>query len=160
RAVAAETLAQTRLVSETQAHQAADEARKNALLQRDRALKAEKEAEANFRKARQAVDEYFTLVSESKLLDVPGLQPLRKQLLEATFRYYQTMRHQRADDPAVLVDLALGFLRVANIYFELDRNDDSLAAIDSAAELLERLRRDFPNAKDQHRRLAGYWKVN
>jgi serine/threonine protein kinase/tetratricopeptide (TPR) repeat protein len=160
RAVAAETLAQTRLVSETQAHQAADEARKNALLQRDRALKAEKEAEANFLKARQAVDEYFTLVSESKLLDVPGLQLLRKQLLEAALRYYQTMLKQRADDPAVLVDLALSSLRVANIYFELDRNDDSLAAFDSAVELLERLRRDYPHAAEHHRRLAGYWKVN
>ena len=30
-------------------------------------------AEANFRKAREAVDEYFTKVSESKLLNVPGL---------------------------------------------------------------------------------------
>src|SRR5262249_42080666 len=34
-------------------------------------------AEANFKKAREAVDEYFTKVSESKLLNVPGLQPLR-----------------------------------------------------------------------------------
>jgi hypothetical protein len=34
-------------------------------------------AEANFRQARGAVDRYFTTVSESKLLDVSGLQPLR-----------------------------------------------------------------------------------
>ena len=41
-----------------------------------RATRAEHLAEANFEKACKAVDEYFTLVSESKLLDVPGLQPL------------------------------------------------------------------------------------
>ena len=50
---------------------------------------ARKEAMANFRKARQAVDEYFTLISQSNLLDVPGLQPLRKQLLEAARKYYE-----------------------------------------------------------------------
>jgi serine/threonine protein kinase len=41
-----------------------------------RANLALKEAEAKFRKARQAVDEQFTLVSESKLFDAPGFQPL------------------------------------------------------------------------------------
>jgi serine/threonine protein kinase/tetratricopeptide (TPR) repeat protein len=139
RAVNAETLAAARLISETQAHQ---------------------EAATNLRRARQAVDEYFTLVSESTLLDVPGLQPLRKQLLESALRYYQAMAAERADDAAALADLALGSLRVANIYRELDRNDDSLAAIDSAIELLERLRRDYPHATDYQRRLAGYSKVN
>ena len=45
-------------------------------------------AEASFHKARQAVDEYFTKVSESKLLNVPGLQPLRQELLESARKYY------------------------------------------------------------------------
>jgi tetratricopeptide (TPR) repeat protein len=139
RAVDAEALAAARLDSETRAHQ---------------------EAATNLRRARQAVDEYFTLVSQSTLLDVPGLQPLRKQLLEAALRYYQAMVVERAEDAAALADLALGYLRVANIYFELDRNDDSLAAIDSAVELLDRLRRDYPHATGHHRRLAGYSKVN
>src|SRR5262249_35440233 len=48
------------------------------LINRERA-----KAEANFRQARAAVDEYFTTVSESKLLNVPGLLPLRKELLDA-----------------------------------------------------------------------------
>src|SRR5262249_17334147 len=43
---------------------------------------------------------------------------------------------------------------------EMDRNDDSLAATDSALKLLEHLRRDYPNASDQHRKLAGYTKVD
>ena len=33
-------------------------------------------ADKSSRQARQAVDEFFTRVSESTLLDVPGLQPL------------------------------------------------------------------------------------
>ena len=43
--------------------------------------------------ARQAVDDYLTKVSESTLLRAPqpGLQPLRKELLEAALRYYQEL---------------------------------------------------------------------
>src|SRR4029077_7800029 len=106
RAVVAEGLAHARLESETRAHTEADAARKDAVEQRDRALKAEERAEANFRKARQAVDEYFTLVSESKLLDIPGLQPLRKQLLEAAQRYYQGFVDEREQDPKLRGELA------------------------------------------------------
>ena len=40
-------------------------------------------AEANFTKARAAVDELLTQVSESQLLSVPGLQPLRRDLLRS-----------------------------------------------------------------------------
>jgi serine/threonine protein kinase/Flp pilus assembly protein TadD len=128
--------------------------------ERSEAQKQKKLAEDNFQKARKAVDEYFTLVSESKLLDVPGMQPLRKELLEAALRYYQAMRNERADDPAVLADLVVAQLHVANVYHELDRNDDGLAATELAVTLAERLRRDYPDAVEQHRRLAGYWKVH
>ena len=57
----------------------------NARTERQRQLAQAnfQKAEDNFRKAREAVDEYFTKVSESKLLNVPGLQPLRKDLLES-----------------------------------------------------------------------------
>ena len=128
-------------------------------LERSEAQKQRELADANFQRARKAVDEYFTLVSESKLLDVPGMQPLRKELLEAALRYYQAMRNERADDPGVLADLAVGHLHVSKVYHELDRNDDALAALEFAIQLAERLRRDYPNAVEQHRRLAGYWKV-
>jgi serine/threonine protein kinase/tetratricopeptide (TPR) repeat protein len=117
------------------------------------------EAEDNHQKARQAVDEYFTLVSDSKLLDVPGLRPLRKDLLEAALRYYQGMQDRRSDDPAVLADVAATSLRVAVIYHVLDRNDDCLAAMEAAMPLAEQLRRDYPDSVKDHCRLAGTFKA-
>ena len=78
-----------------------------------RALEIEKaKAEANFRQARQAVDEYFTLVSESRLFDVPGLQPLRKQLLDAALNYYEGFVNQRGQEPQLQAELAAILLRV------------------------------------------------
>jgi hypothetical protein len=56
--------------------------RDDAKLQRGR-------AEVNLQKARQAVNDYFTLVSESTLMQEPSMEPLRQQLLESALRYYQ-----------------------------------------------------------------------
>jgi serine/threonine protein kinase len=113
----------------------------------------------SLRQARAAVDEYFTLVSQSKLFDVPALQPLRKDLLEAATRYYETLAQEQADNPAILADLAVARLRVAEIYHEVDRNDDGIAALESSLQIVKRLRRDHPDARDQIRRVAGFWKA-
>jgi serine/threonine protein kinase len=71
------------------------------------------EAEANLQKAGDAVNEYFTVVSGSPLLDTPGLEPLRKKLLETALRYYQEFIRQHAASPAFEADVAAGHLRVA-----------------------------------------------
>ncbi len=63
-------------------------------------------SEANFRTAREAVDEYFTKISESKLLNVPGLQPLRKDLLESARKYYEQFLRDRGTDKTVRVEAA------------------------------------------------------
>src|SRR5579872_7092066 len=61
------------------------------------AKREREKAEANLQKTRQVVEEYFTMVSESKLFDVPGLQHLRHQLLQAALRYYQEFADQKSD---------------------------------------------------------------
>ena len=126
--------------------------------ERDRAEKLRGQAEANYHKARAAVDEYFTLISESKLLDVPGLQPLRKELLDAALRFYQGRVVERADDPDALANLAVTYLRVAEVCHTVNRNDEGVATIDQALTHIDRLVRDFPDARDSHGRLAGFWK--
>ena len=64
---------------------------------RDEARLQRNLAEANLLEARQAVDDSFTKVSESVLPHTPGLQPLRKQLLEDSLRYYQGFVRRLAD---------------------------------------------------------------
>jgi serine/threonine protein kinase len=165
RATRAEGLAEERLIAETKARTEADiahaaEAEQRRLAEAER-VKAEQQravAEANYHKARQAVDDYFTRVSESKLLDVPGLQPLRKELLEDALRFYQSSAVERTDDPAVLADLAVTYLRVAVINVALDRSDEAVAATGRALEAIDRLRKEFPNEHETLRRLGGFWK--
>jgi serine/threonine protein kinase len=72
-------------------------------------------AEDSLRQANQVVDDFFTRVSEHRLLNVPGLLPLRQELLESALRFYQGFLRERADDPTIEVELATTYYRVARI---------------------------------------------
>ena len=122
------------------------------LINRERA-----KAEANFRQARAAVDEYFTIVSESKLLDVPGLQPLRKELLEEAQKYYRGFLKERGDDPAVRAEAASASFRVGWILQTIGRAAEALEPQQRASELYKELARANPGNIEYRRLLAtGY----
>ena len=58
-------------------------------LEQRRTVEALERADANFRHARQAVEDYFTAVSEEVLLDEPGMQGLRQKLLRSAMQYHE-----------------------------------------------------------------------
>ena len=98
------------------------ETRQRELASKQNAAQAEAQqrlAEENFRQARHAVDRYYTLVSEGTLHDVPGMEVLRKQLLEAAVQYYEQFVDQRATDPDVQAELAAAQYRLSQFYAEL-----------------------------------------
>ncbi len=111
-------------------------------------------AEANFRLARAAVDQYFTTVSESRLLNVPGLQPLRKELLESAMKYYRDFLSQRGHDQTVRVETASATFRVGWINLTLGRTNEALEPIRMAIELYEALARSDPS-NIEFRRLSA-----
>ncbi len=158
RATNAERVAIASRADEARQRQRAEDQQQIADAARKEAEEQRAEAEANLHKAKAAVDEYFTLISESTLLDVPGLQPLRKKLLEAALLFYSSTAEDRINDPTILADLAVTFMRVAEINHIVDRNDDAVAAIDRALAVIDRLRSEFPEASDQLRSVAGFWK--
>jgi serine/threonine protein kinase len=119
-----------------------------AKTQRDR-------ADLNFQKAHDEVDNYFTRISETTLLDVPGLQPLRKELLEAALGYYQDFLADRSDDPRLRIELAAAYLRVGQIYSAIDRTDDAIKALDHGVDIVEELLSDATNASALVERLPG-----
>jgi eukaryotic-like serine/threonine-protein kinase len=136
RAIRAEGLAQDRLES---------------------ASRAREDAERNFQRARQAVDDYFTLVSQSTLFEVPGLQPLRKELLESAVRYYQMLAKERGDDPGVLAELVVSNFRLAQVLYEVAKHDDAVAAMNAGLDAAEQLDREHPGALEKHLKTAGFW---
>src|SRR5262249_897240 len=101
-------------------------------------------AEANFRQARAAVDEYFTKVSESTLLDVPGLPPLRKELLESAPKYYQGFLEQRGGGPRVRAEAAATSYRLAMLTSLVGSKAAAVALFEKALDFYVGLVRVHP----------------
>jgi tetratricopeptide (TPR) repeat protein len=121
---------------------------------RDEARHQRNIADANFRDARQAVDESFTRVSESRLLNAPGVQPLRKQLLEDSLKYYQRFVRRLSDQPGVRLELAAALARVAKITAEIGSKDEALAHARKANAIYQALAAARPGDVRLERELA------
>ena len=85
-------------------------------------------------------------MSESRLLEVPGLQPLRKELLERAQKYYEQFLEQRSDDHSVRTETAATYYRLANLNKLIDSNEAALAAYQKAFTVYQDLVRTNPEA--------------
>ncbi len=119
-------------------------ARREAVRQRLLATAERDRAEQNFRDARNAVDRFYTKVSEETLLHAEGLQPLRAQLLEEALEYYRRFLSQRKDDQAFALEAALVQGNVGAILSEVGTPEEALVAQREATLALERLRTTAP----------------
>jgi serine/threonine-protein kinase len=141
--------------SEAQAAEEERKARQEAEEGKARQAKLREQAEFNFGKAQAAVDDYFTRVSENRLLQVPGLKDLRKELLLSALKFYQDFLKDRADDPTVRAGLAGAHLRVGKIRSELGERKEAKVAYDQALQLYQELLRANPtDAEAQHGRAS------
>jgi serine/threonine protein kinase/tetratricopeptide (TPR) repeat protein len=134
----------TTAFSAWQAHRAG-EAEKTARESEAEALAQRNTAEDNFKKAREAVDEYFTRVSESKLLNVPGLQPLRKDLLESARKYYEQFLRDRGGDKTVRAEAAEAWYRLGFVQMEVGTPAEAARDFQQAVAMYEALARDHPD---------------
>ncbi len=100
---------------------------------------ARKNADLAFRQARDAVDDLFTKVSEDSLLNQPGMQGLRKDLLQKTLDYYEQFLKQRANDSSVKEEFAATLFRAGRIIDELQSPDKALPYLQQAREIQEQL---------------------
>ncbi|HKD36643.1 MAG TPA: serine/threonine-protein kinase, partial [Pirellulales bacterium] len=107
---------------------------------------ARAEADRGFRDARQAVNDYFTQVSEHRLLDVPGLQPLRKELLESARDYYQKFLNEHAGDPTLQADVALAWYRIGRVEAAIEKNDRAQREFEQALAIQEAMVKQSANA--------------
>jgi serine/threonine-protein kinase len=129
-------------------------AKKDANEQRDRALAAQKEAKENFDSARKAVDECFGLAQKHPLLQEPGVEPIKKLLLEKTSRFYKDFRARRPDDPELAFARAEYLVRLGYVTSEIDRKDKALASYLEALQELRDLVARHPDKVEYQASLA------
>jgi serine/threonine-protein kinase len=101
-------------------------------------------ADERFHQAHQAVNDFCVRVS-TKLANIPSLQPLRKELLDAALKYYQTFIEQRGQDPKLRVELADTHERVADISSAIGSKTAALQAYQESLDIYQDLIREQPS---------------
>jgi serine/threonine-protein kinase len=138
----------------TAAHERERQARELAEHREREAQEQRQEAQKNFQRARKAVDDYLSQVSQHRLLNQPGLQPLRKQLLETARDYYQEFVRERALDPSVQDDLGWAYLQLAMLTRDLVSPSEAQELNRQAQEVFTTLARNHPEVPRYREGLA------
>jgi serine/threonine-protein kinase len=104
----------------------------------ERERQARELAEHNYQLARQAVDRYHTTVSEDVLLNEPGMEPLRKKLLEAAREFYDQFVRERKGDESAQADLGKALFRLAQITADIGSEPKAIELHEQAVDIFAR----------------------
>lgn len=115
---------------------------------------ARKSSEASFQDAMAAVNDFFTRVSEERLLNEPGLQEVRRDLLERARDYYAKFVERRGNDPTVRAELAAAHFRMGIIIEELGSPESALDWFRKARDLEKSLVAVQPESNERTRALS------
>jgi serine/threonine-protein kinase len=107
--------------------------------QRNLAEERRRQAVANLKMARAAVDRLLTQVSTEKLRDVPQLEPIAHPLLEDALELYKGIQRQSGDDPEVVQETAHAYRRLAGLYRWLGKLDEAESCCRDGLALLDGL---------------------
>ena len=92
------------------------------------------------------MDRFCTQVSENTLLNAPGMQPLRKELLESALAYYRRFLDQRQRDPATRVEVARAYFRLGKIKGTIGSKEEAIVDLRQGRDLLEQLLLEDPDS--------------
>ncbi|MCI0463339.1 MAG: protein kinase [Gemmataceae bacterium] len=120
-------------------HAEAEQALRELERQRQEAERQRQLEERSFRQAHQAVNDFYTRLSDDLRPNQRDLQPLRKKLLENALGYYQRFLEQRAHDPTLKRELANAQSSVARITSETGPKADAVTAYQKALALYQEL---------------------
>ena len=132
------------LADAEQARGAEAAAKEEATRRANEAVAANALALENLDQAKGSVDDYLIRVSESELLNVAGMQPLRRELLELALAYYEGFIRKNRGDPTLKADLAAAHQRVAQVNTELGSAAKAMAEYELAAALFEEAAKEHP----------------
>jgi tetratricopeptide (TPR) repeat protein len=131
-----------------QEHGLKEEQRQYADEEREQAERQRQRAEANLRQALRAVNQFYTQVSEGRLLGQPGMKPARHELLQAALEFYRQLVQEQSDDPEVRLELGKACLRLAQITIEVSPGQEAVDIARQGTQTLEELATAFPQSAE------------
>jgi serine/threonine-protein kinase len=129
---------------------------KEVAQQREREAQEQRDqARANFKLARQAVDEYCTKVGKDVRLKDQDLSELRRQLLDTAVRFYKRFVDEHGEDPDLQLELGKAYRQLASLESELDRLQEAAVLARRSAQVLRQLAAAKPDEPDYRYELAS-----
>ncbi|MGC4005193.1 MAG: hypothetical protein QM811_19570 [Pirellulales bacterium] len=120
-------------------------------------------AETRLKMALTVVEELFTRVSEDDLLNEPGMQGLRKDLLGRALKHYQLFLNESGGDPTIREETAAARARVGLIAQLTGDRDEARRQLETAATTQRELLTETPDhvarmkaARDQLERVGEF----
>jgi tetratricopeptide (TPR) repeat protein len=95
--------------------------------------------ERSLRQANHSVDQLFTRISRERLLNQPGLHPLRDALLDDARRFYEDFLRSRSSDRSLRAELALARTHLAQIASVTGSTSEAVSQYQQAILLWEDL---------------------
>jgi serine/threonine protein kinase/Flp pilus assembly protein TadD len=115
---------------------------------------ARHQAALNARRAREAVNKYFTEVSEDPELKSQGLETVRRKLLELARDYFVQFVEDARNDPELRLELAASHTRLGLIIEQLGQKEQAIKEYEEALGLCRQLAAAEPNNGEVEQWLA------
>jgi serine/threonine-protein kinase len=125
-----------------------EDALESATAERETARREHQRAEANFRRAVDAVDRMVLRLDREELPHIPAVQQVRQAVLLDALEFYKQFLQEKSDDPAVRREAGRAYSRAGDIYRLLGRQQDAVHTYGRALELQERLAAAFPARRE------------
>ncbi|HVJ81562.1 MAG TPA: protein kinase, partial [Planctomycetia bacterium] len=111
-------------------------------------------ADRHFAQARDAVNRYFTIVSDDPDLKARGLESLRAKLLGAAREYYARFVDEQGDESELLADLAVAHLNLGTITEAAVDKGEAIKEFEKAQAICARLVESRPTDPEYQAKLA------
>lgn len=123
--------------------------------QKQKADQQKEQATQNFSRMQRALNEFYILIGENKLLNTPGMEGLRRDLQENALKFYRELSSQHSDDPAMQEAIAAAAFRVGVIRQNLGDSAGTPQAYRDAITKYEALAREHPKFPQYSNSLAS-----
>jgi serine/threonine protein kinase len=110
-------------------------------------------ASMNFEMASEAVDE-MTQVVEKQLVDIPGTDTVRHELLQKAQLFYQGFLEENRGNVTIREEVGRAYRRLGEIHNELAQFEQSEQTYRSAIAVYEQLASDFPDIADYRQEIV------
>jgi serine/threonine-protein kinase len=117
---------------------------------------ANQKVEKSLQDARDAIDNWYTIVATNKeLKDSPKSSAFRKQLLQKASDYYETFLNELPDNESLQISAAQSHIRLATIKLELEPGLAAVPHFEKAEEIYASLLNERPADRELKVALAG-----